>query len=169
MVHCRRCGQRIAEDAIACPHCGAAQGLAGPAVDEVPRGVRGWSWGAFLLNWFWGPFNGTWIALLCLVPGIGFVMAVILGFKGREWAWKNRRWDSVDHFNRVQRRWSIGGLVVWLLPILFVAVASLFWSDELQRAPPGATRVSIDPPAWPRGPASSASRTDQRPADPGVG
>jgi uncharacterized membrane protein YgcG len=33
-------------------------------------------------------------------------VAFWLGFKGREMAWKARQWESLDHFNRVQRKWS---------------------------------------------------------------
>jgi hypothetical protein len=77
-----------------------------------PPGVKGWSWGAFLLNWIWAVFNKTWIGLLCLVPYVGFVMSIYLGIKGRELAWRNKYWDSLEHFNRVQRRWSIWGLVL---------------------------------------------------------
>ncbi len=79
---------------------------------EPPPGVKGWSWGAFLLNWIWAVFNRTWIGLLCLIPYIGFVFSFYLGFKGRELAWRNKRWDSLEHFNSVQRRWSIWGLVL---------------------------------------------------------
>ena len=39
-------------------------------------------------------------------------MSIYLGIKGRELAWQNKRWDSVEHFNSVQKRWSIWGLVV---------------------------------------------------------
>lgn len=77
-----------------------------------PDGVKGWSWGAFLLNWIWALFNKTWIGLLCLVPYIGFIFSFYLGFKGRELAWRNKRWDSVEHFNRVQRKWSIWAAVL---------------------------------------------------------
>jgi hypothetical protein len=77
-----------------------------------PDGVKGWSWGAFLLNWVWALFNKTWIGLLCLVPYVGFVFSLYLGFKGRELAWRNKRWDSFDHFERVQRNWSIWGLIL---------------------------------------------------------
>lgn len=79
---------------------------------EPPSGVKGWSWGAFLLNWIWAVSNRTWIGLLCFIPYIGFIFSVYLGFKGRELAWRNKRWDSLEHFNRVQRRWSIWGLVL---------------------------------------------------------
>ena len=76
----------------------------------LPEGVKGWSWGAFFLNWIWGFFNKTWISLLCLVPYVGIIMAFVLGAKGREWAWRNKRWDSIEHFNRVQKKWSAWGV-----------------------------------------------------------
>jgi hypothetical protein len=80
----------------------------------LPDGVAGWSWGAFFLNWIWAAFNRTYIGLLALVPYVGFIMAIVLGVKGREWAWQNKRWESVEHFNAVQRRWSFWGVVLTL-------------------------------------------------------
>ncbi|MGD0016722.1 MAG: hypothetical protein ABSC38_04290 [Verrucomicrobiia bacterium] len=79
----------------------------------IPDGVKGWSWGAFLLNWIWGLFNKTYIALLCLVPYVGFIMVIVLGVKGREWAWRNRKWESVEHFNSVQKKWSYWGVAIF--------------------------------------------------------
>src|SRR5437764_5850511 len=87
MVHCRGCGQQIHESALACPKCGAPQGTdAGEGA--VPDGVKGWYWGAFLFNWIWAVCNGVWIGLLVLLPFVGWIMAIVLGVKGREWAWK---------------------------------------------------------------------------------
>ena len=77
-----------------------------------PPGIKGWSWGAFLLNWIWAIGNRTWIGLLAIVPYIGFIMAFYLGFKGREMAWRNKRWDSIDEFNRVQKKWSKWGVIL---------------------------------------------------------
>ena len=110
MVFCRGCGKEIHESAPTCPHCGAPQGtpqsvMAGvdiAASAPIPEGVKGWSWGAFLLSWIWAIGNRTWIGLLALIPYVGVIMAIVLGFKGREWAWKNRQWDSLEEFNRVQ-------------------------------------------------------------------
>jgi hypothetical protein len=87
---------------------------------EVPPGVKGWSWGAFWLNWVWAIGNKTWIGLLAFVPLVNLVMPFVLGFKGREWAWRARRWNSVEHFHQVQRRWDIAGWV-----IVFAAAALL--------------------------------------------
>jgi len=89
----------------------------------VPEEVKGWSWGAFFLNWIWAIGNQTWIGLLALVPYLGFIVAIILGVKGREWAWQNKRWDSVEHFNRVQRQWSTWGVCLLSIPILGIVAA----------------------------------------------
>jgi Cytochrome oxidase complex assembly protein 1 len=80
----------------------------------VPAEIDRWNWGAFLLNWIWGVGNNTFIALLTLIPFFGLFMPFVLGAKGSGWAWRNGRWDSVEHFKRVQRRWAIWGVVIWL-------------------------------------------------------
>ncbi len=91
-------------------------------VDNIPEGVKGWSWGAFLLSWIWALGNRTWIGLLAFVPYIGLIMAIILGIKGRQWAWQNKRWDSLEHFQRVQKKWSFWGV---LLVVGFIGLAIL--------------------------------------------
>ena len=80
----------------------------------VPPEIKRWNWGAFLLNWIWGIGNNTYIALLTFIPLFGFIMLFVLGAKGSAWAWRNGRWDSVEHFKRVQRRWAIAGVAVWI-------------------------------------------------------
>ncbi len=90
-----------------------------------PEGVKGWSWGAFLLNWIWALFNKTWIGLLCLIPYVGFVVGIYLGIKGRELAWRNKRWDSLEHFNRVQRSWSVWGVTLILGAVAIGIIAAI--------------------------------------------
>jgi Cytochrome oxidase complex assembly protein 1 len=85
----------------------------------VPPEVDRWNWGAFLLNWVWGIGNRTFIALLMFVPFVNFVMPFVLGFKGSSWAWRNKRWQSIEDFKRVQRKWAL-----WSLPVL-AAIAFL--------------------------------------------
>ena len=85
----------------------------------IPNEVKGFSWGGFLLTWIWGIGNNTWIGLLALLPFLSLIIAFVLGFKGREWAWKNKHWDSIDHFKSIQRKWAIWGLVI---PGFFVVV-----------------------------------------------
>jgi hypothetical protein len=102
----------------------------------LPPGVKGWSWGAFWWNWLWAIFNRTWIGLLALIPYAGFIVAIYLGVKGRELAWRNKRWDSLEHFNRVQRRWSLWSLVVIIIAVIGIvaAIAIPAYSEYQQRA-----------------------------------
>ncbi len=92
----------------------------------IPSEIRGWSWGAFLLNWIWGIGNQTYIALLMFVPLVNVVMIFVLGAKGREWAWRNKHWESVEKFKKVQKIWAVVGLCLVLVFILFVAATSIF-------------------------------------------
>lgn len=114
MVFCRGCGKQIHETAPSCPQCGALQvfNIKNNVIDPIPNGIKGWSWGAFLLSWIWAIGNRTWWGLLAIIPYFGFIMAVILGIKGREWAWKNNKWESIEHFNRVQKKWSLWGVLL---------------------------------------------------------
>lgn len=131
MMFCRGCGKQIHASARACPHCGAPQGIQKPPAKQVapvaavPDGVKGWSWGAFLLNVVWAIGNRTWIGLLCLVPGPSLVMPFVLGAKGREWAWKNKPWASLEQFNRVQRQWSYWGVVITAVALVLSVLAGV--------------------------------------------
>lgn len=105
------------------------------AAADVPPEARRWSWGAFLLNWIWGIGNNTFIALLMFVPVVNLVMLFVLGAKGGEWAWRNTKWDSVGHFQRVQRLWAIWGAVAWaaviaLFAAFFFSFAAAMKSSE---------------------------------------
>jgi type IV secretory pathway component VirB8 len=69
------------------------------------------------------------IAWLCILPFIGVVMQFVLLIKGNEWAWKNRRWDSVEHFLSVQRKWAWATAVVFGLMFLISLVILTFLSN----------------------------------------
>lgn len=63
-----------------------------------------------MLNWIWGIGNNTFIALLMFVPFVNFIMLFILGAKGSKWAWKkNKKWESIEEFKAVQRKWAKWG------------------------------------------------------------
>ncbi len=109
----------------------------------VPDEIKKWNWGAFLMNWIWGLGSGTYIALLCLVPLVGIVAALILeapmgaviaagvvyvaiaaliGARGSEWAWQNARWHSIEHFRSAQRKWIWWWFCLVLIGILIVLI-----------------------------------------------
>ena len=127
-IFCQRCGKEIEESSTFCQECGAPAKVVQQqvsSVDELPAGIRGWSWGAFLLNFIWAIGNRVWIGLLVLIPFVGWIFAFWLGFKGREMAWKLRRWDSVEHFQIVQKKWSKWGVIITVVLFLFGLIAAV--------------------------------------------
>ncbi|MBD2042346.1 serine/threonine protein kinase [Microcoleus sp. FACHB-672] len=85
----------------------------------VPDEIKGWNWGAFLLSGFWPLSNHVGIGLLAWVPNVGFLMAITLGVKGNEWAWKSRKWRSIENFKAHQRGWAIAGIMMGI-PITLI-------------------------------------------------
>lgn len=93
----------------------------------IPEEIKGWNWGAFLLNWIWGIGNSTFIALLMFVPIVNVVMMFVLGAKGNQWAWQNRTWRDVAHFKSTQRKWRNAGLILIFVicPAMLISVLSM--------------------------------------------
>ena len=124
------------------------------ATAEVPLEIDRWNWGAFLFNWIWGIGNNTYRAFLVFVPFVGFIMLFVLGAKGSAWAWKHRRWESIEHFQKTQRKWAKWGVVALgsmalAAVAMFFGVASLLKDSEafrmslaaLERSAPGAQQI----------------------------
>ncbi|QOL25727.1 hypothetical protein LP316_15805 [Thalassotalea sp. LPB0316] len=88
----------------------------------VPEEIKGWNWGAFLLNWLWGIGNSTYIALLMFVPFVNFIMLFVLGAKGNEWAWRNRTWRDVEHFKSTQKKWRNAGLIIVFITVFIIFI-----------------------------------------------
>ena len=100
------------------------------APDVIQKEIMRWNWGAFLLGWIWALGNRLWIWLpiglaanaIALVPSpdnkailisliCQAVISVVLGVKGSEWAWKKKKWDSIERFKKTQDRWRKWGIV----------------------------------------------------------
>lgn len=90
---------------------------------RLPAELQGMNFGAFGVSLWWSIFNKSYIGLLCLVPYVGFVMPFVLLVKGNEWAWQNRRFDSVEHFREVQRAWSKWGIALFVLQAIGFVIA----------------------------------------------
>ena len=130
---CPFCGEKILPAAIKCKHCGEWLGekphLEGNTSGQgnlavVPEEIKKWNWGAFLLSLIWGIGNNVWIALLCLIPYVGFIMIFVLGAKGSEWAWQKKRWDSIEHFKNVQKKWAMAGVGLLIFGIVMLIILS---------------------------------------------
>lgn len=104
----------------------SGQGPNTPVLDIVSKKFN---WGAFLLNWIWGLGNRTYITLILFllgfIPFLGIVAIfgcqIWFGIKGNEWAWQNKRWNSIEHFHEVQKKWAIAGIICSILGTLVTA------------------------------------------------
>ena len=92
----------------------------------VPEELGDWNWGGFLLTWIWGIGNNVWLSLLFLIPFLGWsVIPFVLAFKGNEWAWQNKRWESIEHFKRVQHIWAMWGWGVTIAFTVFIVIIAV--------------------------------------------
>lgn len=100
---------------------------------KVPDEIQGWNWGAFFVPGVWCISNQVWIGLaswadfsiVTTVFTFGMtwpVMAILLGIKGNEWAWKSRRWRSVKEFKRHQRLWAVMGFFIFLILLILITL-----------------------------------------------
>jgi hypothetical protein len=93
------------------------------AQDSVPPEIQRmvFNTGAFFGGFIWAVGNRAWIglfdvlsyALLPLMP----IWRLLMALRGNEWAWRARKWDSVEQFQRAQKRWGWVGLVLFALQL----------------------------------------------------
>jgi hypothetical protein len=115
----------------------------------VPQEIDRWNWGAFIATWIWAPFNGIYfplvifiltitfssvapfflanlgiVLLLSLASGLlnltYFIVCIVAGVKGNQWAWRAKHWDSIEAFRKTQRRWIIISLIVLLISLIVI-------------------------------------------------
>ncbi len=117
---------------------------------ETPVEIKNkFNWGAFLLSWIWGLGNKTYLTLIYLVLGfipiVNFVISLWFGFMGNEWAWKNKQFKGIEHFNENQKKWTIAGIIFWIIftPIVFVMLVGFIGSSvkKLENNPEGIERT----------------------------
>ncbi len=109
-------------------------GSVGPVPEEIRR--LGWIC-AFLLTPIWSLCHSSWLGLLAIVPCVGIVFSIMYGLNGNQYAWQSRRFESIEQFKEVQRKWALAGAIVGCLWIL-LNILQLVVAATQQGPPPGA-------------------------------
>ncbi|MBC8138583.1 MAG: hypothetical protein H8F28_22110 [Fibrella sp.] len=89
------------------------------AMARLPAELQGVNFGAFAIPIWWGIFNQSFLGLLAFIPCLSPIVSIVMLFKGNEWAWQNRRFESVEHFRQVQRAWQNWGIAAFILNVIW--------------------------------------------------
>ena len=105
--------------------------IGGDRIHEIPPSHDKFSLGAFTMPLFWcfshNLGNRFWpIMLTNLIPFVGGFISLYLSFQlaseANSLAWINREWNSVEHFEKTQRVWTIvGAVMIVFYALLFLA------------------------------------------------
>ena len=87
---------------------------------------KGWSWGAATFGWIWGIRFKVWLAFLGLVPLLNGIWWIVLGIKGREWAWKAAVGKDPDQVTASMKKWDKWGLIIFILGFVVGIAGGIF-------------------------------------------
>jgi hypothetical protein len=91
---------------------------------QIPDEVRGWSWAGFSLPFIYGNYHRVFLAAwLSVIPFVNIIIMILMGIKGKEWAWRNNPYLSPEDFHQAQRPWQVVGVIF----TIFIAVGVLTW------------------------------------------
>ena len=54
----------------------------------------------------------------------------VCGFKGNEWAWKNKNWTNFEEFTRVQKKWATIANILAVTLITIVVIIMILGMGE---------------------------------------
>ena len=98
---------------------------------DIPiENIKGWNWGAFWLTWLWGIGNKSWLTFWALIPYFNILWMFVCGFKGNEWAWKNKNWTNFEEFTRVQKKWATIANILAVTLIAIVVIIMILGMGE---------------------------------------
>lgn len=105
---------------------------------DIPKELKEFNWGAFLLTFIWGFKHKAWITLIA-IPLLVFEMPYMLnlllfgifqlycGFKGNEWAYQVDWWKTPADFRKTQIKWAIVAVAINILtPIILGGIITRF-------------------------------------------
>lgn len=112
--------------------------LTGYKGKDMPKELKEFNWGAFLLTFIWGIKHKAWITLLAIpliifqLPlGINWILYTILqfycGIKGNMWAYQVDWWMKPKDFRKTQATWGATAIAINILvPVVLLSIAIRF-------------------------------------------
>jgi hypothetical protein len=119
------------------PADGNTSGL-GPGY-PLPPAARGWTNAGIIPAGLYSFYTGSvlWgiVGVLGVVFGLaGLVYFVVVGLRGKEYAWRNRRFASFEEFEAVMAAWNNAGLWIIYISAALLAIAGVVLIIFLRRS-----------------------------------
>jgi len=54
---------------------------------------------------------------------LNLIWMIVLGIKGNEWAWRSRKFESVEQFRETQAIWSKWGLIIFIVMLVLSGIS----------------------------------------------
>ena len=113
---------------------------------DIPKELKEFNWGAFLLTFIWGIKHKAWITLLAIpliwfqMPyGINWLLLTVLqiycGIKGNEWAYQVNWWQKPSDFRKTQMKWAISAVLIHIsIPVIITVFIMRFFKKSEKNA-----------------------------------
>ena len=84
-----------------------------------------YNWGAFFFHWIWALVYGKFvIALVALIshviPFLPLIICIWMGTQGNKWAWQSKKYQSIEEFHQIHRKWAVAGICIGIVIMLMV-------------------------------------------------
>lgn len=121
-LRCPHCGTAAPDDGHFCHACGAPLAAANGNTSgqgsgcPLPPSARGWTFAGFTPFGLFAFIHGSvlWGVLHFVAAPVA---AIYLGIYGKQLAWRNRRFDSIEQYQATLRAWNLWGIVCLALEL----------------------------------------------------
>ena len=94
--------------------------------------IQEFNLGPFMFTVIWAALHEFWgLATLSIIPGVGFLIGLLLAFKGNAWAWQKDKFKHPQAFNHTQRKWHELGLIFLVVYSCIVYCIFSLWSPRI--------------------------------------
>lgn len=97
-------------------------------IQDVSTYQTKWNWGAFVSWMFFSVGNRTYLGFLNLIPVFNIFWIFWTAAHAELWALENpdNNYRDEEEFRKVMDSWNRGGLVIFLVSLLFLILYSIF-------------------------------------------
>jgi hypothetical protein len=97
-----------------------------------PPEAQGWTFAGCIPFGLFGFYNGSqlwgFVGLAgSIISLVGWIYAIFIGIQGKQLAWQNRRFESMQQYLAVMRAWNIWGIVVIAFSIVISILYFIFF------------------------------------------